>query len=201
MILGLTGSIGSGKSFVSDLLEQCGAVVIRADAIAHEVVAPGSPALSEIASQFGTDLIREDGSLDRQRLAAVVFADPDKRKALERIIHPRVRERELELIAENRDQALIVLEIPLLFETQAEKLCDAVAVVTVSDEERLSRLQRDRGMSESEVRVRLAAQMPQEEKVRRADFVIDNSGSRADTEEAVTALFRKLEGTRKQHTQ
>ncbi|MCB2154520.1 dephospho-CoA kinase, long form [bacterium] len=192
MILGLTGSIGSGKTSVATILQQCGAVIIRADVIAREVVAPGTPALQEISRRFGPEVVTKDGSLDRQRMADIVFRDPTRRKELEEIIHPRVREREEELIRRYGDQPMVVLEIPLLYETGAEEMCDAVAVVTVNERERVRRLVEDRGMSEEEVRRRLQAQLPQEEKARRADHVIDNSGSPEATRRQVEELYKKL---------
>jgi len=194
MILGLTGSIGSGKSFVSDLFERAGVPVIRADDLAREVVAPGTPGFEEVVARFGRNVVLPDGTLDRRAIAARVFADPDERRALESIIHPRVRAREEELIDGHAGAPLIVLDIPLLYESGAEAICDAVCVVTVSEQVRRERLSRDRGMTAEEVRARLAAQMPQAEKVRRAAHVIDNSGSRHETEAAVTALLRGLTG-------
>ena len=192
MILGLTGSIGSGKSSVAATLEQCGAFVIRADEIARQVVAPGTPALQEISRQFGPEVVTEDGALDRQKMADIVFSEPIRRRVLEQIIHPKVREREEELIRQHGDHPLVVLEIPLLFETGAEKMCGAVAVVTVNERERYRRLKDGRGMTESEIRRRLDAQLPEEEKARRADYVIENSGSPEETRRAVEILYRKL---------
>jgi len=194
MILGLTGSIGSGKSFVSDLFERAGVPVIRADDLAREVVAPGTPGLAEVVARFGRDVLLADGSLDRRAIAARVFANPEERRVLESIIHPRVRAREEELIRSHAGAPLIVLDIPLLYESGSESLCDAVCVVTVSEEARRERLARDRGMTGEQVQARLAAQLPQAEKVRRADHVIDNSGSRHETEAAVRALLRGLTG-------
>ena len=192
MILGLTGSIGSGKTFVSEQFARLGAAVICADALAREVIEPGTPALKEIIAEFGLEVVTDAGELDRRKMASVVFGSPEKRKKLERIIHPRVRQRELELIAEHRDQSLIILEIPLLFESGADDLCDKVLVVTVDDEVRAERLAENRGMTRDEVESRLAAQMPEAEKVERADFVIDNSGTRQETVLQVESLHRQL---------
>jgi len=192
LILGLTGSIGSGKSYVTSCLESLGAVAIRADELAREVVAAGTSGLEEIKREFGSGVLTEGGELDRRKMAAVVFSDEERRRVLESIIHPRVRDRELELIAANGDAPLIVIEIPLLFETGAEDICDKVVVVTISEQERLRRLERDRGMTREEVDRRLAAQMPQEEKVKRADYVLDNSGNREQTRTKAEELFRQL---------
>ncbi len=192
MILGLTGSVGSGKSLVSSILRDLGAQVICADELAREVVAKGSPALQEIHREFGPGVLLPDGSLDRRALAARVFADAKARRTLEEIVHPRVRARELELLAQHAGEPIIVLDIPLLFETGAEELCDAVAVVVVDEDTRRARLTSNRGMSPAEIESRLAAQMPQAEKARRADHLIDNSGSREQTRAQVAALFRSL---------
>lgn len=192
LILGLTGSLGSGKSYVSSLFATSSAKVICADQLAREVVAEGGKALEDIRSTFGDSVLRPDGSLDREHLARVVFPDPSKRKKLESIVHPRVRERELELIEMYRDFPLVVLDVPLLYESGMDALCDKVAVVRIDEKLREERLQAGRGMSPGEIRDRLAAQMPQEEKARRADFVIDNSGTREETATQVNALLSRL---------
>ncbi|MBX3730881.1 MAG: dephospho-CoA kinase [Candidatus Sumerlaeia bacterium] len=192
MILGLTGSIGSGKTFVTRCFEELGASVIRADELAREVVAPGTPAYSEIVEFFGPAVVTADGTLDRAEIARRVFANPGQRRELERIVHPRVRQREEELLQHFRHEPLVVLEIPLLYETGAEALCDAVLVVVVEEEVRRQRLQRDRGMSPQDIAARLAAQMPEHEKVRRAQYVIDNSGSRERTRDTVRELHARL---------
>lgn len=194
MILGLTGSLGSGKSLVSSILRERGAQVACADEIAKEVVAIGSPALREIVELFGPEVLRPDGALDRRAVAQRVFSDPVARRSLEGIVHPRVRQRELELLERYRSHPLVVLDIPLLYETGAQELCDAVAVVVVDESARRARLMADRSMSEAEIDARLAAQMPQSEKAHRADHVIDNSGTREQTRAAVGALVTRLIG-------
>jgi dephospho-CoA kinase len=192
MILGLTGSIGSGKTFVTRCFEELGAAVIRADELAREVVAPGTPAYAEIVNSFGPAVVTADGTLDRAEIARRVFANPHQRRELERIVHPRVRQREEELLQQLRHEPLVVLEIPLLYETGAEALCDAVLVVVVEPEVRRQRLQRDRGMSSQDIAARLAAQMPEDEKARRAHYVIDNSGPRERTRDKVRELHARL---------
>lgn len=192
MILGLTGSLGSGKSTVSSLLASCNAQVVCADRIAREVVEPGSKILTQIAEHFGPQVIKPDGSLDRAVLASQVFSDPEKRKQLESIVHPAVRERELEQLQEHRDHPLVVLDVPLLFEAGMHQWCDRVAVVTVDEAVRRDRLKRDRHMTDEEIGARLAAQMPQADKARRADFIIDNSGSLAETNNQVHHLLQQL---------
>ncbi|MBI1289878.1 dephospho-CoA kinase [bacterium] len=192
MILGLTGAIGSGKSTVSAMLAECGAVIICADRIAHEVVAPGSEALGEIAEAFGSHVIHPDGSLDRQALAAIVFPDPSQRRRLEGIVHPRVRRVVLNLLSQHVDDPLVVLDVPLLFESAYESRCDHTVSVTVSEEVRRERLLRDRGMTQEQVEARLSAQLSQDEKNRRATFLVDNSGTLHQTCLQVAKLLDRL---------
>jgi dephospho-CoA kinase len=192
MILGLTGSLGSGKSTVSAMLAGCGATIICADRIAHQVVAPGSEALGEIAEAFGAQVVGPDGSLDRQALAAIVFPNPSQRRQLEGIVHPRVRRVVLNLLDTHSDDPLVVLDIPLLFESAYENRCDFTVSVTVSEEVRLARLARDRGMTPDQVAARLSAQLPQEEKNRRATFLVDNSGSLHETCSQVANLLDQI---------
>jgi dephospho-CoA kinase len=191
VILGLTGSLGSGKSTVASLLAACHATVICADELAHEAVRPGGPALEEIATHFGPEVLSPDGSLDRGALAAIVFADAEKRRRLERIIHPRVLQRQRELIREARESPLIVLDVPLLFESGFDRECDRTVTVVVDDEVRLKRLEL-RGMPRPDALARLANQMPQEAKAARSDHVIDNSGTLAETRHQVAELLRQL---------
>jgi len=193
MILGLTGSVGSGKSTVSSHLRDLGAQIICADEIAREVVAKGSPALLDITREFGPDVLDPDGALDRRAMARLVFADAEARRKLEQIIHPRVRERELQLLETYRDYPLVVLDIPLLYETGAEDICDRVAVVVIDEKSRQERLMKSRSMGAEEIAARLAAQMPQEEKAARADFVINNSGTLEQTREQVARLIAELD--------
>ncbi len=191
-ILGLTGTIGSGKSFVSSLFSLCNAKIICADTLARDAVKPGTPALKEITAQFGDGVLHPDGSLNRQELAKIVFADPSRRRLLESIIHPVVREQELQLLEAYKDSPLVILDVPLLFETGLDKECDRTLVVCVSDETRLQRLKDSRGITREELAARLQAQMNQEQKVSRADFLIDNSSSRRHTAEQVLALLHRI---------
>ncbi len=193
-ILGLTGSLGSGKSFVSSLLSQSGAKVICADKLAREAVSPGSPALNDIRTRFGDDVLQADGTLDRGRLGNLVFQDPASRRALEEIIHPRVRKRELELLGEYEGHPLIVLDVPLLFEKGLDRHCNHTAAVIISEEERYRRLRQERGLTKEQVDARLRAQMPQEEKAARASTVIDNSGAPSQTANQVNALLVRIFG-------
>ena len=194
MILGLTGVMGSGKSTVAAMLRAAGAAHVDADAIAREVVAPGTPGFDEVVAEFGPKVVGTDGALDRNVLGSLVFTDAGAKRRLEAIIHPRVRDREMALIAEHLEAEvpLVVLDVPLLFETGAERLCDKVLVVTVREEVRIERLTSARRMTQAQITARDKAQWSQEEKARRADFVLDNSASLEDTQRQVLRLYRQL---------
>ena len=202
-VVGLTGGIGTGKSTVANLLSALGATVIDADAIVHRLQARSSPVLAEIAAVFGPDVLDRDGALDRARLAELVFRDPSARQRLNDIIHPKVAvemARELEA-ARRAGAALVVLDIPLLFEGRASgrgraaKLpFDATLLVYCPAALQLERTLARDGCTRAEVERRIAAQLPIEEKRALADFVIDNSGSLAETERQVRDLYAKLTG-------
>ena len=198
-VVGLTGGIGSGKSTVSELFRALGAVVIDADAIVHELQATGSPLLAEMVAAFGTGILDAAGGLDREALGRVVFADAAQRARLGALVHPRVgveMVRRLEA-ARRLGAALIVLDVPLLLEGRASARAgpvpyDAVIVVWAPEPVALERQMRRDGRDREEALRRIRAQMPLDEKKRLADHVIDNSGSREDTERQVRALYRKL---------
>ncbi len=192
MILGLTGSYGSGKSTVAAMFESLGAVVIDADALAREVVLPGRPAYEEIRREFGPAVLQPDGQLDRKALAQRVFSSDTDRRRLEAIIHPRVRERELALIQQHKHHPLVVLNVPLLFENRLDSLCDATCVVTVSEPEREKRLRIRDNASPEDIQRRLESQLPQHEKIRRADYIIDNSGPLPNTRGQVETLLKTI---------
>lgn len=192
MILGLTGSLGSGKSTVASLMEDlAGAHVIDADAITHAVQQPGGAAYGPIVELFGPEVVRPDGSLDRARIASIVFSDPEQMRRLTEIVHPAVRREELRLLEAHRHEPLVVLMVPLLFENGLERYVDRTVVVTVGEAARRERLIA-RGMTADDIERRLAAQMPETEKARRADHVIDNSGTLEATRAQVVALLQAL---------
>ncbi|MER6407218.1 dephospho-CoA kinase [Streptomyces viridosporus] len=172
--VGLTGGIGAGKSEVSRLLVECGAVLIDADRIAREVVEPGTPGLAAIVDAFGTDVLAPDGSLDRPALGSLVFADPDRLAVLNSIVHPLVGARSRELEAAVAEDAVVVHDVPLLTENGLAPLYDLVIVVDASPETQLDRLVRRRGMTEEDARARMAAQTTREQRREIADIVIDN---------------------------
>jgi dephospho-CoA kinase len=192
LLVGLTGGIGSGKTTVARMLAKRGAVVLDADRLARDAVAPGTAGLDAVAARFGPAVIASDGSLDRAALAEVVFADDEARAALEAIVHPEVRLRIAEAVSAHADtDDVVVVDSPLLIETGEHERFEVVVVVTASIAERLARLEA-RGMSEGDVRARVAAQMPLEEKAALADEELDNDGSESDLEVQVDRLWAGL---------
>lgn len=192
-VLGLTGGIGSGKSVVATMFKQLGADVVDADQLAREVVEPGQPALAEIVSAFGPDILRHDGGLDRGKLAAIIFADAAARSRLNAITHPRIRERMEEEVARRADRpGLLLLDIPLLYENSRTSAVEKVIVVWVDRETQLKRLIERSGLSLGEAKQRIASQMPLDEKRARADLVIDNSGSQEETRRQVETIYRQF---------
>jgi dephospho-CoA kinase len=194
MRVGLTGGVASGKSSVAGMLRDLGAVVIDADAIAREVVEPGTSGLDEVVAAFGREVLTAEGGLDRARMGAIVFADPQKRAQLEAIVHPRVRARAAEIEASAPAGALVVHDIPLLVETGQASSFDAVVVVDLPVEVQVERAVRDRGWSEGEARSRIAAQAGRDERRAVATYVVDNSGTREDLRQRVTEVFEVLTG-------
>ena len=194
-LVGLTGGIASGKSTVSRRLEERGAVHIDADLLAREVVEPGTPALAEIEKRFGDGVISPEGRLDRAALGSIVFADPEALSALNGIVHPAVRQRTGELIAEagERDpDAIVVYNVPLLVEAQVPHPFDLIVVTHAPRDVRIDRLVRLRGSSEQDARRRVDAQASDEERLARADVVIDTAGSIAHTVQQADVLADEL---------
>ncbi|MEJ2525725.1 MAG: dephospho-CoA kinase [Desulfuromonadales bacterium] len=191
MILGLTGSIASGKTAVAEMFVSCGAILVSADQLAREVVNPGSPTLDKLVEAFGLEILTASGTLDRDRLGKKVFADPASRRQLEAITHPAIAHLAECRLADLRKSPhdLIVYEAPLLFEAGAAGRVDRVLVVVVDPAEQLRRLQARDQLTVAEAQQRIAAQWPQADKVQRADFVIDNSGSLEQTRIHVAALY------------
>ncbi|RME82285.1 MAG: dephospho-CoA kinase [Caldilineae bacterium] len=196
LIIGLTGNIGVGKSTVLDLLRKKGARAIDADKLAHRVMAPGGPAYDAIVATFGSEILAEDGSIDRSRLGAQVFSDPTKLARLESIVHPAVFQALRAEIQQATEPVVVIEAIKLLEAGLAITLCDQVWVVTAPVEQQIERLMRTRHMSRQAAEARMAAQSPQEEKVRQADVVIDNSGDRKALAAQVDAAWRALLGKR-----
>ena len=190
--VGLTGGVASGKSTVSAILAELGAVVVDADKLAREVVSRGTQGLAEVLAAFGPSLLTEDGELDRAAMGAIVFADESRRRTLEGIIHPLVRARAAELEAAAPPDALVVHDIPLLAETSQGSRFDAVVVVDVPTEVQVQRMIETRAMSREEAEARVAAQATREERLSIATHVIDNTGTREDLRVRVTEVFDHL---------
>lgn len=194
MRVGLTGGIASGKSTVSSILRELGAVVIDADQIAREVVAKGTPGLAAVVAAFGPQMLTPEGELDRPRMGALVFADEAKRRTLEGIVHPLVFERYAELEAAAPTDAIVVHDIPLLVESGRAAEFDAVIVVDAPEELQLERMVRDRGWTEEDGRARIAAQATREQRRTVATYLIENTGTREDLRQRVTEVFDALAG-------
>ncbi|MCL5291978.1 MAG: dephospho-CoA kinase [Actinobacteria bacterium] len=194
-VVGITGQIGAGKSSVAKLLATLGARVLDADSIARNLLEPETEAYYEVVDFFGEEVVLEDGRIDRRKLASIVFDDQRKLKALNEIIHPRVVDeikdclRYIGELGEGVD--LVAIDVPILFGSGVEKLVAKVVVVLADERDRLERL-KAQGYTESEVGLRAAAQLTQEELSLRADYVIENSGTLAELKEKVMELWRAL---------
>lgn len=193
MVVGLTGGIGAGKSTVSALLADRGAVIVDADRLARDAVAAGTAGLRAVVDRFGPGVVAADGSLDRAALAALVFDDPPALADLNGIVHPPVRDAIAARVAELAgSDAVVVLEIPLLVESGRSYGESAVIVVDCAEDVALRRLVETRGMTEDDARRRMAAQVSRAERLAAADVVIDNSGPREALEPQVERVWRTL---------
>jgi dephospho-CoA kinase len=192
--IAITGGAGSGKSTVARMFKELGAEVLDADAAAKDAVAVGTPACVELRRRFGEDFFHADGTLNRSKLAQKVFADPKARRDLEALIHPLVIQEIMARVAElaRRGLSLVLVEVPLLFETGRERAFDRVIVVAAPEAERLRRLRDRDGRGDAEIRGILAAQWPLADKVARADYVVDNGGELAGTRQQVENIWGKL---------
>ena len=194
--IGLTGGIGAGKSAVAHRLAEHGAIVVDSDRIAREVVEPGTPGLASVVAEFGAEVLRADGSLDRDRLGALVFGDDAARSRLNAIVHPLVGRRAAELAAAAPEGAVLVHDIPLLVENNLAAGFDLVLVVEAPVELRVARLVRDRGMTEEAARARIAAQASDAERRAVADVLLHNDGTLAELREQVDKVWTEIEARR-----
>ena len=192
VMVGLTGGIGSGKSTVAGMLARRGAVVVDADAIAREVVEPGTPTLAKLVERFGSDILTADGSLDRPALAAKAFVDDETRKELEAITHPAIGEEFLRRIAEAPEGSIVVHDVPLLVESTRGIEYAAVIVVEAPLETRLDRLER-RGVDRDDAKRRIDLQASDEERRKVATWVVDNAGDLAGLETQIEAIWAELQ--------
>ena len=183
MIIGLTGSIASGKSTVAKMIQSYNLPIVDADVVARQVVEPGTPTLKKIAEAFGDEVIAEDGSMDRAKVGSIIFHNEEMRKILNSIIHPAIREEMLR----QRDEFMsygeknIFMDIPLLFESKLEHFVEKIIVVSVEEEVQLQRLMERNGFTEEDAKARIATQIPVKEKEQLADAVIHNNGTLEDT--------------------
>ena len=193
-IFGLTGGIGSGKSSIGRYFKSLGLPVVDADVLAREAVAKGSPALAELAEAFGADILDGDGNLDRKGLAAKVFGDESARQRLNGITHPRVRELSVQRFSElgERGEPLACYEVPLLFESKMADMMRPVVVVSVPEELQIERAMARDDATREEIAARIQHQLPLSEKVRQADFVIDNSGTPEQSQERAREVLRAV---------
>jgi len=199
ILTGLTGGIATGKSTVSAMFAHLGARVIDADLLAREVVAPGQPAHAAIVKEFGPEVLKADGYLDRKRLGAIVFADAERRKRLEAITHPAIRQRQARILSVFEEEAfegVVIWDVALLFETGGDAAMDKIVVAYADEATELERLMARDGIGEAAARARIQSQMPVAEKAKRAHYVIDNSGTRAATQAQVRQVFQALENDR-----
>lgn len=190
--VGLTGGIASGKTAVSEALHERGAVIIDADLLAREVVEPGTPGLAAVVARFGTGVLAADGRLDREALGRTVFTDERARRDLEAIVHPAVRARATALEEAADPDAVVVHVIPLLVETGQQDAFDVVVVVDVEPDRQLDRLRRRNGLDPAAAQARVAAQVSRADRLRAADVVLDNNGSRDQLVRQVDRLWRDL---------
>ncbi|WP_238654746.1 dephospho-CoA kinase [Paenibacillus piscarius] len=196
MIIGLTGGIASGKSTVSALFVREGAALVDADIIAREVMLPGHPVLAAAVQAFGERILRPDGTLDRAGLGEIVFRDPEALQTLNHLTHPAIRKEikeRMNALEQDDPQRLVIVDIPLLYESELDTLFEQIIVVYVPRRVQLARLMERSGMTLEQAEDRIAAQMDIELKRRRATYVIDNSGGLEATEHQVAALLDRLE--------
>ena len=195
ILIGLTGGVATGKSTVAAMFKQCGAVVIDADALAHDVVQPGKPAWRAIVRHFGRSIVQPDQTLNRQALGQIVFGNRAKLRQLERMIHPRVAREQMRLTREAKRQdphAVVVYDVPLLFEVGINTRVDTIIVVTADQQTQLARLKKRNGLSRAQALRRIRSQMPLAKKVRMADYVIDGTKDRRSLTRDVRRLFESL---------
>ncbi|MAQ12241.1 MAG: dephospho-CoA kinase [Dehalococcoidia bacterium] len=193
MVIGLTGSIGTGKSEAARQLEALGASIISADQVGHEAYTPNTEAWEQVVAAFGDDILQDDGEIDRRKLGAVVFSDPGQLEKLNQIMHPRMARMVADKIEELRDQGVevVVVEAALLFEAGWDSLVEEVWVTDSTEQVVIERLKQRNGMSEEEARKRISSQMGRTERLERSDYVIENSGDMATLGNTIKELWNR----------
>ena len=192
MKVGLTGGIGAGKSTVADLFSQKGAVVIRSDELARQVIEPQTPGFQQVIDRFGKEFVNSEGYIDRAKLAQIVFQDDAALKDLENIVHPLVRSKTNQIIDQHTSETIIVNEIPLLLEKKMESLFDFLVIVISSEKNRLERLAQ-RGLTTEQAKARMAKQVSDDERKAAADFLIVNDGNLDQLEADVEKIWQTLQ--------
>jgi dephospho-CoA kinase len=193
--VGLTGGIACGKTTVAQMFVHHGAYLVDLDKLAQGVVAPQLPAWQEIVELFGDNILLVDGNINRNKLAKIVFADKEKLKILNNIVHPRVLDewtKSLKDIEKKNKKAIVISEVPLLFEENLQNMVDLSILVVISPEEQISRLMTRNDLTEDEAKKRLASQLPIAEKIKMADIVIENKGAAVETEKIVVKVWKEL---------
>ncbi len=192
-LIGLTGGIAAGKSTVARRWVENGAIEIDADQVARQVVEPGTPGLKAIVEKFGSDLLTESGELDRKALGKLIFSEPVKRELLNSILHPLIKERTRQLLSEMPEQAIVVYNVPLLVEAAVDHAFDLVVTVEAPEEEQIRRLVRNRGLTETDARNRIAAQAKPVERAARADRILNSNQDINLLLRDADALWREIE--------
>ena len=195
ILIGLTGSVATGKSTVAKMFKKCGAIVIDADELAREVVQPGKPAWREIVRTFGRRILNLDRTIDRHALGAIVFHDKKKLRHLERIIHPRVAREQIRLTKQatkNNPKAVVIYDVPLLFEAGIDKRVDKTVVVAATRKTQIMRLKNRNGLTRAEALRRIRSQMPLAMKRLRADYILDGTKNRESLSRDISRLFEDL---------
>ncbi|MEK9199086.1 dephospho-CoA kinase [Ureibacillus sp. 179-F W5.1 NHS] len=195
MIIGLTGSIASGKSTVAKMLKDYGLPIVDADLVARVVVEPGTPTLQKIVEAFGEVALTEDGAMNRQKIGEMIFNDEEQRKRLNRIIHPAIRQEMLRQRDEHiaKGAQTVIMDIPLLFESKLQHFVDKILVVSVTEDTQLKRLMERNQLSEQEATARISSQLPLSVKEQGADAVINNNGTIEETAEQLQRILRNWE--------
>ena len=194
IVIGLTGGIASGKSTISSMLQEKGIRVVDADHIARVVVEVGEPAYNQIVEEFGIEILKEDKTINREKLGTIIFSDENKRQTLNSIVHPAVRKEMLKQVEEekNKQSNAVVLDIPLLFESKLTHIVDKTLLVYVDQETQMKRLMKRNGYNEEEAKMRIDSQLPLYEKRELSDYIIDNNGSIESTKKQLNDLLEKI---------